>query len=234
MRLLLEVLRLSLSTLRENKLRSFLTVLGVIIGTGTIIGVGSILTGLDSAVTGAIRSFGTNSAIVFKFPIGPGANARTPEERARKPLTYENGLAIQERCPSVEHVSPFLLPPPLGVVRARYKGNDYFQPQINGTDEAYNQADMKTGRCVEVADPGNPNVFVLCDPGITYAQCTAQTYVSTSCLPCLDQARNPWIYDTSTDPAGPPTGMCSMPTSADCMGAKAMCMTQFNACLNDL
>lgn len=105
---------------------------------------------------------------------------------------------------------------------------------VCGQDYCIADADMKTGRCVEVADPGNPNVFVLCDPGITYAQCTAQTYVSTSCLPCLDQARNPWIYDTSTDPAGPPTGMCSMPTSADCMGAKAMCMTQFNACLNDL
>src|SRR6185369_2525495 len=104
MRLFLEVLRLAMSTLRENKVRSFLTVLGVIIGTGTIIGVGSILTGLDSAVTGAIRSFGSNSAIVYKFPFGPGVNGRTPEERQRKPLNYEDALAIQERCPSVEHV----------------------------------------------------------------------------------------------------------------------------------
>ena len=107
-------------------MRSFLTVLGVIIGTGTIIGVGSILAGLDGAVTGVIRSMGTNTAIVFKMQLGPGVNGRTPEERQRKPLTYENALAIEERCPSVEHVSPYLLPPQcFGPALARYKGNDY-------------------------------------------------------------------------------------------------------------
>ena len=51
MRLLLEVIGLALATVRGNKARSFLTVLGVIIGTGTIIGVGSILVGLDGAIT---------------------------------------------------------------------------------------------------------------------------------------------------------------------------------------
>ena len=63
MKLLLSVIGLALATLRENKVRSFLTLLGVMIGTGTIIGVGSILTGLDGAVTGAIRSLGTNTAL---------------------------------------------------------------------------------------------------------------------------------------------------------------------------
>ena len=46
---------LALDTVREHKMRSFLTVLGVIIGTGTIIAVGSIIAGLDGAVTGVIR-----------------------------------------------------------------------------------------------------------------------------------------------------------------------------------
>ena len=61
---------LALATVREHKMRSFLTILGVIIGTGTIIAVGSIIAGLDGAVTGVIRSFGTNTAIIFKFPVG--------------------------------------------------------------------------------------------------------------------------------------------------------------------
>ena len=78
--------------MREHKLRSFLTVLGVIIGTGTIIGVGSIIAGLDGAITGVLRSFGTNTAIVFKFPIG--FHNVTVDEARRKPLTYEDGLAI--------------------------------------------------------------------------------------------------------------------------------------------
>ena len=84
MNLLLSVIGLALATLRENKVRSFLTLLGVMIGTGTIIGVGSILAGLDGAVTGAIRSLGTNTAIVVK--IGPRfGGGRTPEQRQRKP-----------------------------------------------------------------------------------------------------------------------------------------------------
>src|SRR3982074_3263697 len=108
MRLMLSVIGLALATLRENKARSFLTVLGVIIGTGTIIGVGSILTGFDGAVTGVLRSFGTNNLIIFKFPIG--FHTAPAGERQRKPLTYDQAMAIGERCPSVDHVSPYLFP----------------------------------------------------------------------------------------------------------------------------
>jgi putative ABC transport system permease protein len=119
----------------------------VIIGTGTIIAVGSILAGLDGAVTGVIRSFGTNTAIVFKMRMGPNFNGRSAEERNRKPMSYENAAAIAERCPSVEHVSPYLFPNFNG--RVRYKGNDYFGPNVGGTDDGYlnsGQAEMKVGR----------------------------------------------------------------------------------------
>src|SRR5215470_20077377 len=92
---------LALNTVREHKLRSFLTVLGVIIGTSTIIGVGSVIAGLDSSITAVLRSFGTNTAVVFKFPIG--FNTRlTEEEMHRKPLTYEDAQTIADRSPDVE------------------------------------------------------------------------------------------------------------------------------------
>jgi len=150
MKLFLSVVSLALSTLRENKVRSFLTVLGVIIGVGTIVGVGSILAGLDGAVTGLIRSMGSNTAMVFKMRMmGAG---RTTEELQRKPITYENALAIEERCPSVQHVSPYLLPPNVmrgAVDRVRYKGNDYAGPNLFGSDEEYAQVsnvEMLAGR----------------------------------------------------------------------------------------
>jgi putative ABC transport system permease protein len=148
MRLMFSVIGLALSTIRENKVRAFLTVLGVIIGVGTIIGVGSILAGLDGAITGAIRSLGTNTAMVMKNSFGfNGGN--TPEQRQRKPLTYENALAIAARCPSVETVSPYLLPPNnFGPSLVRYKGNES-QAQMAGVGEHYatsGQADMKAGR----------------------------------------------------------------------------------------
>ena len=150
MNLLASVIGLALATLRENKVRSFLTVLGVIIGTGTIIAVGSILAGLDGAVTGVIRSFGTNTAIVFKMRMGPGFGGATSEERNRKPLNYENAEAIAERCPSVEHVSPYMFPSGNNfTTRVRYKSNDYLGPQLGGTDDGYlnsGQAEMKFGR----------------------------------------------------------------------------------------
>src|SRR5579871_4983855 len=109
MKLLLSVIRLALGTLRENKLRSFLTVLGVIMGTGTIIAVGSVLAGLDSSVANTVRSVGANTAIVFKTRIGLVIGGLTQEELHRKPLTFEDAKAIEARCPSVEHVSAYIM-----------------------------------------------------------------------------------------------------------------------------
>jgi putative ABC transport system permease protein len=131
-------------------MRSFLTVLGVIIGTGTIIGVGSIIAGLDGAVTNVLRSFGTNTAVVFKFPF---LSAVSEEEVRRKSLTYEDAVAIAERCPSVAHVSPYLFPNVFGsgpsINIARYKGQELYQPDIGGTEESYvagGSAEMSEGR----------------------------------------------------------------------------------------
>ncbi len=146
MRLIFEVIRLALSTVRENKVRSFLTVLGVIIGTGSIIGVGSILAGIDGAVTGTISSLGTNAILIQKNdPFGGRRRGDDP----RKPLTWEQGQAIVERSPAVEHLSPFIGASGGGVMRARYKGNDTFQLQFFGTDEEYantGQVDIREGR----------------------------------------------------------------------------------------
>src|SRR6266545_7005161 len=129
-------IRLALSTVREHKLRSFLTVLGVIIGTGTVIGVGSIIAGLDGAFTGLVRSFGPNTIIVLKFNGGFAGN-NSPEIWRRKPLTLENARSIEERCPSVEHVSPYLWPDWSGRNTARYKGNDLYNFELGGTEEGY-------------------------------------------------------------------------------------------------
>src|SRR5580698_10360165 len=141
-------LSLALQTIRSHKLRAFLTVLGVIIGTGTIIGVGAILTGFDSAMTGILRSFGPNSIIVFKFPVGFRTTHLTAEERTRKSLTWQNAVDIGERCPSVQDVSPMLFGPD-GIRNAHYKGNDMYDVNLMGVEEAYargGQVDLHLGR----------------------------------------------------------------------------------------
>ena len=118
----------------RHKLRAFLTVLGVIIGTGTIIGVGAILTGFDASITGVLRSFGPNSIIVFKFPVGFRTQQLSPEERTRKNLTYENAVTsgsgaerskTSRRCCSPTRAS-----------NAHYKGNDMYDVNLFGVEEA--------------------------------------------------------------------------------------------------
>ncbi|MGA3025680.1 MAG: ABC transporter permease [Bryobacteraceae bacterium] len=143
---------LALNTIREHKMRAFLTVLGVIMGTGTIIAVGSVIVGLDGAITEILRGFGPNNAIVFKFQFAFRGRF-TPEELQRKPLTYANAVAIQERCPAVERVSPYLFTPAAmtgrGLDVAKYKANDLYNLNMGGTDESYQaggSADIKEGR----------------------------------------------------------------------------------------
>jgi putative ABC transport system permease protein len=139
---------LALQTIRSHKLRAFLTVLGVIIGTGTIIGVSAILTGFDASVSAVLRSFGPNSIIVFKFPVGPRTTRMTPEERTRKDLTYLNAMEIRERCKSVEDVSTMLFSN-RGPINAHYKGNDMYDVNLLGVEEAYargGQVDLHLGR----------------------------------------------------------------------------------------
>ncbi len=127
--------RMALDTIWEHKLRSFLTVLGVIIGTSTIMGVGSIITGLDGAIAQVLRSFGSETLLVYKFKVGIRFRL-TPEERMRKPLTYEDAMAIAERCPSVAQVSPFLFPFG-GIHRVRYQNVDTYNVELGGTDPLY-------------------------------------------------------------------------------------------------
>ena len=125
---------LALTTVREHKMRSFLTVLGVIIGTGAVIGVGSIVAGLDGAITNILKSFGPNTIVVLR---GSGFGGFNLEEQKRKMLTHDDAVAIEERCPAVEHVSPYLFSNWNQVHKARYKGNDNYQLDIGGTEEGY-------------------------------------------------------------------------------------------------
>jgi putative ABC transport system permease protein len=141
-------------SIRHAKLRAFLTVLGVIIGTGTIIGVGSILAGLNGAITNILRQLGPDTMIVFKFTGGFRVGRLSPEEWKRKPLTLEQARAIEERCPSVEHVSPYLMAEWRGVQRVKYKGNDVYFPNIGGTEEGYafGGTEMMYGRFINDMD----------------------------------------------------------------------------------
>lgn len=132
----LNAAQLAVETIRAHKLRAALTVLGIVMGTGTIIGVGAMLTGFDSYITSVLRSLGPNSILVFKFAVGFRTSGLTGEERTRKPLTYENAIHIRERCDACEQVSPILFLPNR-TIEARYQGNTIDGANFQGVQAQY-------------------------------------------------------------------------------------------------
>ncbi|HEX8686850.1 MAG TPA: ABC transporter permease, partial [Pyrinomonadaceae bacterium] len=104
---ILENLWMALQTLRANKLRSFLTVIGVMIGVITVMLIASIISGIDEQVKKEIESFGTRSIFIMKFEPGIQVGRRSREERMRKELTYDDAVAVAQ-LPAVELAVPFL------------------------------------------------------------------------------------------------------------------------------
>ena len=83
---------MALDTLRTNKMRSGLTILGIVIGVMTVITISSVINGLNTSVSNMVAQFGTNVLWVFRFPaIGVRPTA---EMLARKQMTYDDMLAI--------------------------------------------------------------------------------------------------------------------------------------------
>ncbi len=84
---------MAMDTLRTNKLRSGLTMLGIMIGVTTVILISSVINGLTGNVNGLIQSLGSNVYWVFRFPVF--GSRPTSEMLARKQLTYDDGEAMK-------------------------------------------------------------------------------------------------------------------------------------------
>src|ERR1700747_2829855 len=104
-----ENLRQALDTLRTHKLRSVLTVFGVVLGVSVIMLVAALISGFDQKVQENIKQFGADTAFITKWDQGRHGGPPPLEERQRKPLTVEDGKAIQEKCPAVKTVTTFLM-----------------------------------------------------------------------------------------------------------------------------
>ena len=158
-----ELLTQSMATLWSHKFRSFLTVLGVVIGTATVIGVASLAKGLEAGMKEQIEQFGSNVAFVSRWGGGPRHSDFTEEERKRKPITLEDAVELS-KLPSALAASPILRPP--GMPPAiKFRNNEVRTPQLRGVWASYantREVTISRGRFfTETEDQHNIEVAVI-------------------------------------------------------------------------
>jgi putative ABC transport system permease protein len=104
--LLAEVLAMALQTLRANKLRSALTILGVVIGVTSIVGMTALVRGFGDQLSALLQTLGANTVYVERFGLSSFASGRSFLEFLKRPdLTEADAKAIKDEAPSAEVVS---------------------------------------------------------------------------------------------------------------------------------
>jgi putative ABC transport system permease protein len=134
-----ESVKMALSTLRSNKLRSGLTILGIVIGVTTVITISSVISGLNNRVNDWVSSLGSNVFWVFHMPV-IGVRPTT-EMLARKKLTPEDVYALRT-LPHVvaadggyQHVGMFRV----GAVSVKYEGKKVAGTLLQGSTSQFGQ-----------------------------------------------------------------------------------------------
>lgn len=161
-----EAVRMAFETLRANKLRSGLTILGIVIGVATVITISSIISGLNNNVQAWVSTLGTDVLWVFHMPV-IGVRP-TAEMLARKKLTFDDVAAIRTlphvvaADGGVRHVNPIFQ---AGIVGVKY-GQKMAQGTLLQGDSAQiaEVADitLKEGRIyTEDEDERRANVVIL-------------------------------------------------------------------------
>ncbi len=163
-----EVLKMALDSVRANKFRSVLTVLGIVVGVTTAIVVASILTGMRQSIVAIVEDYGTNN--IYAFHLSTGFDGGDRDERSRKPLTVEDAEAIIAGSSAVEDIA--LVAPGIGNFGAEsfddnivYEGKNYRRAQTDGVSPNYADISNLTlleGRFISEADNRNRrNVLVI-------------------------------------------------------------------------
>ena len=100
-----EIVRMAFETLRTNKMRSSLTILGVVIGITSIVGMTSLIRGFDESLRDSIRALGPNTIFLSKISIASVTSGADFNTLMRRPnLTVADGKAIEKLAPAVQYV----------------------------------------------------------------------------------------------------------------------------------
>jgi putative ABC transport system permease protein len=145
---------IAFTALRTNKLRSFLTILGVIIGITAIMAMISIIEGLNQSMKAQLASLGTD--VLYIRPFAPGAwVGEFPDSlRRRKWFTPDDAEAIRRSCPAVEAVAPLNFTE----VKLRYRDTETRTAFVIGTSPDYmvtNNYAVDNGRVFTESEVGH-------------------------------------------------------------------------------
>ena len=152
-----EVLKMALDSIRSHKFRSFLTILGIVVGVITAIVVASILTGMRNSIVSIVEEYGTSN--IYAFHLSTGFGPRSRDERNRKPLTDDDADAILAQSTAVKDIAT--VAPSIGSFNGEfddnlvYEGKNYRWALTDGVMP--NQMEMtnlvlKSGRFITEAD----------------------------------------------------------------------------------
>jgi putative ABC transport system permease protein len=135
--ILREITAMAWDSIRSHKLRSFLTLLGILIGVMTVIGMVSVIQGLNRSFVAELESAGSDLIIVTKFEPGFRVGRMTEEERQRRDLTYADARAIEQDCPLVKAVAVDLSVSPFDTVTIKYENIKTQDALVLGLNERF-------------------------------------------------------------------------------------------------
>ena len=162
---------MAMESIRSNKFRSFLTVLGIVVGVMTVVAVASILTGLRSSITSMIEEYGTNNIYAFHLSTGPRLGNRDRSEYQRKALNKEDGQAILQQAPAIQEVANVLFLWRLDST-LRYQESKYRSGSLAGVSPPYavvTNISVRDGRFISEADDAHKREVIVVGPNVAEA-----------------------------------------------------------------
>lgn len=143
---------IALETLRAHKLRSFLTLLGVILSVATLIVVVSMIRGTNLYISDRVFNFGSNVFLVTQYPITSSREEFVKLQRRNKPITWENYEFVRDNM-SFAKAFAFILN--RGTGEAKYQNQDMQNVLIRGVTGGMAELDtveVALGRAITDAD----------------------------------------------------------------------------------
>lgn len=152
-----EMLSMSFDAVWTHKMRSGLTILGIVVGITTVITVSSLLTGIKNNVIDFFKEFGPNSIFVSRVSGDPSGNGAPPKEQRRRPILPEYADYLRATVRSIDEVALSLYPrPPSGqVITAKVSGYESDNLMLTGvTPNLYDISprELREGRIFNVAE----------------------------------------------------------------------------------